>query len=108
MSDTAGDKHGSRTGTKPGAGTKPAPGPDGTTPGKQANPPGTRAQDGQSDAMPRLPHERDETHQSQESGPRPVAQQAASDTKRGLEETDLYGSRGQRNPPSGKGDSDKP
>jgi hypothetical protein len=100
MSDTAGSKNGSRTGSKAGEAGKPAPGPGGTAPDKQANPPGTRAQDGQSDAMPRLPHERDETHQSQESGPRPVVQQAASDTKRGLEETDLYGSRGQRVPPT--------
>ena len=104
MSDTAGDKDGSRTGSKAGTGGRQAPGPDGTVPDKEANPPGTRAQDGQSDAMPRLPHERDETHQSQESGPRPVAQQAAIDKKRGLEETDLYGSRGQRTPPSGNDD----
>jgi hypothetical protein len=102
MSDTAGSKNGSRTGSKPGEAGKPAAKPDGTVPDKEANPPGTRAQDGQSDAMPRLPHERDETHQSQESGPRPVVQQAAIDTKRGLEETDLYGSRGQRVPPAKK------
>ncbi len=104
MSDTVGDKNGSRTGVKPGQPGAQSPGPDGTVPDKEANPPGTRSQDGQSDAMPRLPHERDETHQSQQSGPRPVVQQAASDTERGLEETDLYGSRGQRVPPSDKSD----
>ncbi|CAG9179977.1 hypothetical protein CURE108131_13060 [Cupriavidus respiraculi] len=103
MSDTAGDKNGSRTGVKKSEAGKATAGPDGTVPDKEANPPGTRAQDGQSDAMPRLPHERDETHQSQHSGPRPVVEQAASDKERGLEETDLYGSRGQRVPPPDNG-----
>lgn len=38
--------------------------------------------------VPRLPHERDESADSQVSAPRKVMQQAAIDLKRGLKDTD--------------------
>jgi hypothetical protein len=38
--------------------------------------------------VPRLPHERDESADSQGSEPRPVMRQASADLKRGLEDTD--------------------
>lgn len=72
----------------------------GEGPGPLAQPsqpdPGTLPQKGGGEPMPRLPHERDESHQSQHTGSRPVGRQAARDIERGLEETDLYGSRGRR------------
>ena len=46
------------------------------------------------DATPRLPHERDESDDSQESGVREDMQQAYEDIKRGLLDTDLRGMRG--------------
>ena len=46
------------------------------------------------DATPRLPHERDESDDSQESGVRKDMQQAYEDIKRGLLDTDLRGVRG--------------
>ncbi len=46
------------------------------------------------DATPRLPHERDESDDSQESGVREDMQQAYEDIKRGLLDTDLRGVRG--------------
>lgn len=59
---------------------------------------GTRAQEETGEEKPRLPHERDEFHGSQQSGPRPEVEQASEDIKKGLEDTDLYGSRGKRRP----------
>jgi hypothetical protein len=47
-----------------------------------------------SDATPRLPHERDESDDSQESPPRADMQQAASDIERGLVDTDLHNTPG--------------
>lgn len=47
-----------------------------------------------SDAAPRLPHERDESHDSGSSGPREDMQQAYEDLDRGLVDTDLRGARG--------------
>ena len=46
------------------------------------------------DAMPRLPHERDESEDSQASTPRPDMEQAYEDIERGLVDTDLRGSLG--------------
>jgi hypothetical protein len=40
------------------------------------------------DSVPRLPHEHDESADSQTSEPRAVMQQAAKDLKRGLVDTD--------------------
>lgn len=40
-------------------------------------------------ATPRLPHERDESHDSQSSGPRADMQQAAKDIASGQVDTDL-------------------
>lgn len=45
-------------------------------------------------ATPRLPHERDESDDSQESGAREDIQQAYEDIQRGLLDTDLRGMRG--------------
>lgn len=72
----------------------------GPLPGKPRENPGTIRQKSGGEPLPRQPHERDESHQSQQTGSRPVGRQAASDIERGLEETDLYGSRGQRRGPS--------
>ncbi|WP_420998040.1 hypothetical protein ACKI2N_029125 [Cupriavidus sp. 30B13] len=66
---------------------KPVPGRAGTA---------TRAQDPQGGAEPRLPHEHDESHHSQDSGPRKEVEQAGRDIERGLEDTDLYRTRGKR------------
>lgn len=46
------------------------------------------------DAAPRLPHERDESEDSQASGPREDMQQAYEDIENGLVDTDLRGSLG--------------
>lgn len=74
-----------------------APVPSGDPEAGKAKDPGTRTQrTDQEGRTPRLPHDWDETHESQESRPRPVVKQALRDQQRGLEETDLYGSRGQR------------
>ncbi|MBY4898405.1 hypothetical protein [Cupriavidus sp. AU9028] len=72
--------------------------PTGAEPERSGQDPGTMAQKAGGEPLPRMPHERDESHQSQHTGARPVGRQAASDLERGLEETDLYGSRGQRQP----------
>lgn len=44
------------------------------------------------DRMPRQPHERDESPDSQASGPRESMQQAYEDLENGLVDTDLRGS----------------
>ncbi len=46
------------------------------------------------EATPRLPHERDESDDSQSSGPRDDMQQAFQDIEQGLVDTDLRGSMG--------------
>lgn len=46
------------------------------------------------DALPRLPHERDESEDSQESGPRDDIRQAYEDIMSGQQDTDLRESRG--------------
>jgi hypothetical protein len=46
------------------------------------------------DAMPRMPHERDESDDSQQSGPREDMMQAYEDIERGLKDTDLREQRG--------------
>lgn len=43
---------------------------------------------------PRMPHERDESHDSQTSGPRDDMKQAYDDIQHGLVDTDLRGQRG--------------
>jgi hypothetical protein len=46
------------------------------------------------DPAPRLPHEHDESHDSQSSGPRKDMQQAHWDITHGLVDTDMHGERG--------------
>ena len=46
------------------------------------------------EADPRLPHERDESDDSQASPPRPDMQQAARDIEHGLVDTDLHNTPG--------------
>ncbi len=48
----------------------------------------TRVSTEQQDGVPRLPHERDESADSQHSPPRADMQQASKDIKRGLVDTD--------------------
>lgn len=48
--------------------------------------------------MPRLQHEGDESRHSEHSGPREEVKQAGRDVERGLENTDRYATRGQREP----------
>lgn len=90
---TAGRPQGETIRESTAQGTSEGPGP---LADKSQPDPGTLPQKGGGEPMPRLPHERDESHQSQHTGSRPVGRQAASDIERGLEETDLYGSRGRR------------
>ncbi|HEV7813928.1 MAG TPA: hypothetical protein VGP06_02355 [Janthinobacterium sp.] len=47
------------------------------------------------DGDKRLPSERDESPDAQNTGPRDVMRQAASDLEQGLVDTDLHGVRGQ-------------
>ncbi len=46
------------------------------------------------DGVKRLPHERDEAPEGQDTSPRGVMKQAASDLEQGLVDTDLHGTRG--------------
>lgn len=46
------------------------------------------------DGVKRLPHERDESPDAQDTKPRGVMEQAASDLEQGLVDTDLHGTRG--------------
>ncbi|HEU4852933.1 MAG TPA: hypothetical protein VFT37_12345 [Telluria sp.] len=46
------------------------------------------------DGEKRLPHERDEAPDGQDTRPRGVMEQAASDLEQGLVDTDLHGTRG--------------
>ena len=46
------------------------------------------------DALPRLPHERDESDDSQQSGPREDMRQAYEDIMSGQQDTDLREGRG--------------
>ncbi|MGY8525750.1 hypothetical protein [Paracidovorax citrulli] len=97
-SDTGAANSGSASGRD---GSPEGRSPTGAEPERSGQDPGTMAQKAGGEPLPRMPHERDESHQSQHTGSRPVGRQAASDIERGLEETDLYGSRGQRRPAGG-------
>jgi hypothetical protein len=46
------------------------------------------------DGVKRMPHERDESPDSQDKEPRGVMKQAAADLEQGLVDTDLHGMRG--------------
>jgi hypothetical protein len=48
----------------------------------------------QNDGVKRMPHERDESPDAQDSAPRGVMKQAADDLAQGLVDTDLHGVRG--------------
>lgn len=50
------------------------------------------------DVNPRLPHEHDESADSQHSDPRKEIKQAYDDVQSGQEDTDLHGSQGKRQP----------
>lgn len=59
----------------------------------------TEPRKGTGQRQPRLPHEHDESADSQtQEQPRPVIQQAHDDIERGLEDTDLRSHQGQRKP----------
>jgi hypothetical protein len=62
----------------------PAPKAQGSTPGR----PGHTSAKVQGRLAPRLPHERDESSDSQTSSPRPIIEQARQDVRRGLVDTD--------------------
>ena len=49
----------------------------------------------ENDGVKRQPHERDEAPDGQDSAPRGVMEQAASDIEQGLVDTDLYKTQGQ-------------
>lgn len=51
---------------------------------------------------PRLPHEHDESHDSQKSGPRKDMKQAHDDIASGQVDTDLHGARGVEAAQAGK------
>lgn len=86
--------------------TRDQPEAKGPLPGHDEPNPGTVWQKSGGEPLPRQPNERDESHQSQQTGSRPVGRQAASDIERGLEETDLYGSGGRRRPAGSGEDND--
>jgi hypothetical protein len=57
----------------------------------------TTPQDHEGQAQPKLPHEHDESHDSQqEESPRKVIKQAYQDVQSGQEDTDLRANRGER------------
>ncbi|GAA5235731.1 hypothetical protein FOZ76_03535 [Verticiella sediminum] len=56
----------------------------------------TQPETDQGAQRPRLPHEHDESADSQSSAPREVMRQAHEDIESGQEDTDLRGSRGKR------------
>jgi hypothetical protein len=61
----------------------------------RASKPGTKtSRPSSGDPAPRLPHEHDESHDSQSSGPRKDMQQAHWDITHGLVDTDMHGERG--------------
>lgn len=66
-------------------------------PSKQRTEPGkTVPQDEEGHRAPRLPHEHDESDDSQQSPPREVIRQAYDDVQSGQEDTDLRSTRGRR------------
>jgi hypothetical protein len=65
-------------------------------PNTKAQPGNTVTQDHKGEARPKLPHEHDESDHSQQSDPRGIMKQAYDDVQSGQEDTDLHGSRGQR------------
>jgi hypothetical protein len=65
-----------------------------TTKDDPAGPRVTRQQDDKGDAKPRLPHERDESHDDVGHEPREVMKQAQKDIESGQVDTDLHGMRG--------------
>lgn len=58
----------------------------------------TRREHDQGLGQPRLPHEHDESADSQHSEPRDIIKQAHDDVESGQEDTDLRGSQGRRDP----------
>lgn len=65
-----------------------------TTKNDTAGPRVTRQQDDQGQADPRLPHERDQSHDEVGHEPREVMKQAQKDIESGQVDTDLHGMRG--------------
>ncbi len=56
----------------------------------------TRQEDEAGHIQSKLPHEHDESHESQSSPPRPVIKQAYDDVQSGKEDTDLRSTQGRR------------
>lgn len=59
--------------------------------------------DGAGQAEPRLPHEHDESADSQGGGPRPIMEQARRDIENGQQDTDLHGEPGLEKPEKRRG-----
>lgn len=59
--------------------------------------------DGPSEAEPRMPHERDESADSQSGGPTQVMEQARRDIENGQQDTDLHGAPGLEKPEKRRG-----
>jgi hypothetical protein len=70
--------------------------PADNAPNTKEQPGTTVSQDHKGDARPKLPHERDESDDSQHSDPRGIMKQAYNDVQSGQEDTDLHGSQGRR------------
>lgn len=68
----------------------------------------TATTDDKGRTRPRLPHEHDESADSQHSRPREVIKQAHKDVESGLEDTDLRGSQGWREPAVPASNPDRP
>jgi hypothetical protein len=58
---------------------------------------------GRTQAEPRLPHERDESSDSQEGGPRGVIEKARVDIESGQQDTDMHGIHGLEKPEKRRG-----
>lgn len=65
-----------------------------TTKDGAAGPRVTRQQDDKGNSKPRLPHERDQSHDEVGNEPREVMKQAQKDIESGQVDTDLHGMRG--------------
>jgi len=76
-----------------------------TTKDDTSGPRVTRQQDDLGHADPRLPHERDQSHDEVGHEPREVMKQAHKDIESGQVDTDLHGMRGLEKPLQEKGQS---
>lgn len=72
------------------------PSPANNAPNTKDQPGTTVTQDHKGEGRPKLPHEHDESDDSQHSDPRGIMKQAYDDVQSGQEDTDLHGSHGRR------------